>query len=547
MNTSLDTTMPRADAGAFSIVSYNTRHGLDMRGFIELRAAGWVASWENPRFAGFQEVDQKTSRIGGADTCAILAQTLGMHATFAKAISFGGGEYGNALLSREEPLAVRRIPLPGAEPRVLLLCEFDDCWVGVTHLAVDSDAARIESVAIIRDAVAACAPKPVFLMGDWNAAPDSPVLRELRAFLTILSDETTATFHGDDFDPAKKHNPSHCIDYIAVDSAHRADFVLRGRRVIEQRTASDHAPQVVEVVPAPAAAGGTRSCASVALPEGAFTLATFNVRCPGDRGSIVWYRRMPRISQIVRDHGFDLFGVQECVDHEAAILDTDLHDFARIGCGRNTDRGGEAMYIYYRKNRLELLEDGTFWLSETPDEPGSRLPGAGCPRNCTWGLFADRVTGRRIRVFNTHLDLASAALRREEMRILLEHGGAKDAQARGEAVFLMGDFNEILDDEDTPDAAFRLRGPALAARAEVNAVALASTFLVDTYASSLAPHAGPVRTCHGYKDEPTHRIDYVFASPGVRVLAHATLTDKPEGEFASDHYPVAATVELRGR
>ena len=531
MNTPSDN-LPRADAGAFSIVSYNIRHGLDMRGTIELRAAGWIAFWENPRFAGFQEVDQKTSRVGGADTCAVLAQTLGMHATFAKAISFGGGDYGNALLSREEPLAVRRIPLPGAEPRVLLLCEFDDCWVGVTHLAVDSDEARIASVAILRDAVAACAPKPVFLMGDWNATPDSPVLRELRSFLTILSDETTATHHGADFDPAHKHNPAHCIDYIAVDSAHRDLFALRGRRVIEQRTASDHAPQVVEISPASG------------RPEGAFTLATFNVRCPGDRGDIVWYRRMPRITQIVRDHGFDLFGVQECVDHEAAILDTDLHDFARVGCGRNADRTGEAMYIYYRKNRFELLEEGTFWLSGTPDEPGSRLPGAGCPRNCTWGLFADRVTGRRIRVFNTHLDLASDELRREEMRILLEHGGVVDAQARGEAVFLMGDFNETLDDEDTPDAAFLLRGPALAARAERNAVALASTFLVDTYASSLTPHAGPVRTCHGYKDEPTKRIDFVFASPDVRVLAHATLTDKPEGAFASDHYPVAATVEI---
>ena len=282
------------------------------------------------------------------------------------------------------------------------------------------------------------------------------------------------------------------------------------------------------------------------MPEGAFTVATFNVRCPGDQGDIVWYRRMPRISRIVRDHGFDIFGVQECVDHQAAILDTDLHDYARVGCGRNADRGGEAMYIYYRKNRFELIEDGTFWLSGTPDEPGSRLPGAGCPRDCTWGLFADRVTGRLVRVYNTHLDLASAALRREEMRILLEHG-VEAAKARGEAVFLMGDFNETLDDDDTPDAAFRLRGPALAARAEGNAVALASLALVDTYASALLPHAGPVRTCHGYKDEPTNRIDYIFASPNVRVLAHATLTDKPEGEFASDHYPVAATVEVGSR
>lgn len=525
-------TPPRADTGAFTIISYNIRHGEDMDGRLELRAPGWVANQASPRFVGLQEVDQKTSRVGGADTCAILAETTGLHATFAKAISFDGGDYGNALLSREEPLSVRHIPLPGEEPRVLLLCEFDDCWVGVTHLAVDSDEARIGSISIIRDAVAACAPKPVFLMGDWNATPDSPVLDGMRSFMTILSDETTATYHGQDVDPATLHDPSHCIDYIAVDTANRPGYVLRGRRVIEQRRVSDHAPQIVEVVPA----------AGAAKPEGAFTVATFNVRCPGDKGDLIWYRRTPRMSMIVRDHGFDIFGVQECVPPQAAILDTDLPEFGRVGCGRNADRSGEAMYIYYRLNRFECLEDGTFWLSDTPDEPGSRLPGTGCTRDCTWAHFADRVTGARLRFFNTHLDHTTSAIRHEQLRILFEHA-LLPAKARGETVFLTGDFNEMLDDATTPEEAFATQGPELAERARENAIAMARMELADTLALSETPHAGPLRTLHCYHDEPSHRIDYVFVSPAMRVLAHATIDDKPEGSFASDHYPVAAVVE----
>ena len=521
------------DRGSFTIVSYNIRHGEDMTGLLELRAPGWVAMRENPRFVGLQEVDMKTTRVKGADTCAILAETTGLHATFAKAIDYAGGEYGNALLSREVPATVRRIPLPGAEPRVLLLCEFDDCWVGVTHLAVDSDEARIQSIAIIRDAVASCCGKPVFLMGDWNATPDSAVLDGMRGFLTILSDENTCTCHGQTFDPAWLHDPSHCIDYIAIDTAHRGDYLLRGRRVIEQRRVSDHAPTVVDVVPA----------AGASKPEYAFTAATINVRCPGDGGDLVWYRRMPRVAKIVRDHGFDLFGVQEAVVHQAAILDTELPAFARVGCGRDADRNGEAMYIYYRKNRFECLEDGTFWLSATPDEPGSRIPGAGCPRNCTWALFADRVTGRRFRFFNTHLDCASEAVRREELRILFDHA-LLPAKARGETIFLTGDFNETLDKADTPETVATLFGEALAERAKVNAIALAYTELTDTYAASETPHDGPFRTGHGYHDEPSSRIDYVFATPDVRVLAHATITDKPEGQFATDHYPVAATIEF---
>ncbi len=246
---SVSITTPTAGEKAFTIVSYNIRHGENLDGIIELGAPGKVAMREHPRFVGLQEVDQLTTRVGGADTCAVIAATTGLHATFAKAIDFAGGEYGNALLSREKPLAVRRIPLPGAEPRVLLLCEFDDCWVGVTHLAVDSAEARIQSIGIVRAAVEACGGKPVFLMGDWNASPDSEVLAGMRGFMTILSDEKTCTCHGKIFDPASLHDTSRCIDYIAIDTAHAGNYVLRDRHVIEERHVSDHAPQMIEVVP----------------------------------------------------------------------------------------------------------------------------------------------------------------------------------------------------------------------------------------------------------------------------------------------------------
>lgn len=219
-----------------------------MSGVLDLRAAGIEAMRVKPRFIGLQEVDQLAGRVGGADTCAILAEATGMHATFAKAIDFDGGEYGVALLSRGRPLAVRRIPLPGDEPRVLLLCRFRDCWVGVTHLDVASEETRLAAVPIVRDAVARCAvSKPVFLMGDWNAPPSSPTLKAMRGFMDVLSDETMATFHGENFTPGDLCDPSRCIDYIAIDKGHRASFTLRSSRVIEERTISDHAPIAVDV------------------------------------------------------------------------------------------------------------------------------------------------------------------------------------------------------------------------------------------------------------------------------------------------------------
>ena len=239
----------RVEPTGFRIMSFNTHHGETMDKVIDLRKAGEVVNAERPRFAGLQEVDRRTSRIGRQDACDVLAKMTGMHATFAKAISLGGGEYGNALLSREEPLAVRRIPLPGKEPRVLLLCEFADCWVGVTHLAVDSEEARLGSISAIRAAVSDCGSKPVFLMGDWNASPTSKVLAGLREFLTVLSDESGATFHGGRSEPEALDDPDGCIDYIAVDSAHCGDYAVRARRTVRDLRTSDHLPIVVEVAP----------------------------------------------------------------------------------------------------------------------------------------------------------------------------------------------------------------------------------------------------------------------------------------------------------
>lgn len=238
---------PSEDNGSFRIVSYNIHHGEGMDGVLDFGRIGRIISAERPRFAGIQEVDQLTGRVKGADTCALLEKSTGLHATFAKAIDFDGGAYGNAVLSREVPRDVRRIPLPGAEPRVLLLCEFDDCWFGTMHLAVDSEAARLGSIEAVRRAVADCGGKPVFLSGDWNAWPDSPVLKGLKGFLTVLSSESEATFHGGRASAAEGPNRNKCIDYIVLDSAHCGEYAVCGRRVVQERLASDHYPIAVTV------------------------------------------------------------------------------------------------------------------------------------------------------------------------------------------------------------------------------------------------------------------------------------------------------------
>lgn len=237
------------DGREFTIVSYNIRHGLGVDGKLDFARIGRVVSAQKPRFAGIQEVDQITKRVNGIDTCAVLAKSTGMHATFAKAIPYSGGEYGVALLSAEKPLNVRRVPLPGKEPRVLLLCEFEDCWIGNTHLDVSLDnELRNASAKIIERELRSCGGKPVFVMGDWNAKPTSDVLSAIRRFMRVVSREDIATFHGKGLkNPKERENSNHCIDYIAVDALHAGAFEVVDAQVVEERVASDHAPICVTV------------------------------------------------------------------------------------------------------------------------------------------------------------------------------------------------------------------------------------------------------------------------------------------------------------
>lgn len=228
------------------LMSFNVMHcaGADKK--IDISRTAAAIQRERPDFVGLQEVDCKAARrSGGVDQPAELGRLTGMQATFAKAIPFQGGGYGVAVLSREKPISVFKTPLPGQEPRVLLLCEFTNCWFGTTHLSVAAESERVESIAIIRKTLAErVGKKPVFLTGDWNATPGSAVLAGMREFMTVISDEQCRTFHG-----FRKHAPgsNYCIDYIAVDAASAGTLGVRDAHVVPDVTTSDHSPIVATV------------------------------------------------------------------------------------------------------------------------------------------------------------------------------------------------------------------------------------------------------------------------------------------------------------
>ena len=133
------------------------------------------------------------------------------------------------------------------------------------------------------------------------------------------------------------------------------------------------------------------------------TAMSFNVRYdnPGD-GENAWPYRIDAVEQIIESA--DVVGLQEALPGMLADLDSRLDGWARIGRGRAADGGGEFCAIYYRTDRLDLVADGTFWLSETPEVPGSVGWDAALERIATWGRFRDRHTGRTFVILNAHFD-----------------------------------------------------------------------------------------------------------------------------------------------
>lgn len=217
---------------AVKFMSYNIRNGRGADDVQDLGRIAEVIGRVAPDVVALQEVDSVTGRMNGRFIPEELGRMTGMHARFCRAIDYDGGAYGVGLLSRDEPLAVRRIPLPGREEsRVLFVAEFPDYVVCVTHLSLTPEDQRA-SLPIIRTVTDTCR-KPVLLAGDFNMKVAKTVLDGLDGAFRPLSDTTQMTF------PSGK--PSIRIDYI-LGRGLPESAVVTERQVDTSTVASDHCP-----------------------------------------------------------------------------------------------------------------------------------------------------------------------------------------------------------------------------------------------------------------------------------------------------------------
>lgn len=277
-----------------------------------------------------------------------------------------------------------------------------------------------------------------------------------------------------------------------------------------------------------AGCAGPAPATAPSVEPDALRVMSFNLRLDAESdGDDAWPNRREAAARTM--DGADLVGVQEALPSMLEWLDGRLPGYARIGVGRNADGGGEASAIYYRTDRLELRDDGTFWLSETPDVPGSQSWDAALPRIATWGRFLDRQTGREVVHVNTHFDHVGETARRESARLLVER---LPELAGGAPAVLTGDLNA------TPDT-------------EVYTTFVDGGGLEDAWTAAPAT-SGPAGTWNAFGAyDGERRIDYVFTLGPARALEARTLdatigqvTGTDSRREVSDHYPVEALVVM---
>ncbi len=250
-------------------------------------------------------------------------------------------------------------------------------------------------------------------------------------------------------------------------------------------------------------------------------IISLNIRYDNPRdGENAWPARKEIVLSFLEDEQPDMFGLQEALWHQYAWLDSCLLGYSSLAAGRDDGmQKGEMTPVFFKSDRFDLLASNTFWLSETPDVPGSKGWGAVLPRIVSWVRLEDKRSKETLYFFNTHYSHMSDSARLMSSKILSE----QVQKIAGEENFVVtGDFNMLAESE-----------------AYKTMVSAGDSLIKDSYYLSDTEPAGMAYTFNGFNNvSGSGRIDYVFVRSGTRVKSHQTVNLKRDGIFISDHWPL---------
>lgn len=253
-------------------------------------------------------------------------------------------------------------------------------------------------------------------------------------------------------------------------------------------------------------------------PVSELKVMSYNIRLgSANDGTNSWAYRCPATIEMIEDQKPDVMGLQEALMDQVLLVKEFTKDYEYVGVGRdNGKKEGEFMAIFYNKKAVKLLKWGTFWLSETPDEPSLGWD-AECKRTATWALMKDKRTGKHFYFVNTHLDHVGVEARKNGLKLIVDR--IQEINPEGYPMVLTGDFNIKPYAAELKELDSRMQS-----------------------ARKVAHKTDSHQTFNDWgKAKSDMIIDYIYISGFSECVEYQTVTQKySDRKFISDHYPISA-------
>jgi endonuclease/exonuclease/phosphatase family metal-dependent hydrolase len=248
-------------------------------------------------------------------------------------------------------------------------------------------------------------------------------------------------------------------------------------------------------------------------------IMTYNIRFDNPQDSVnAWPNRKQKVFNLLKKYDADIIGLQEALLHQITDITGALNGYEFVGVGRDDGKQkGEYSPIVYKKDKLEVVDQNTFWLSENPQQPGSKSWDAAITRIATWILFKDKQTGRKFLCINTHFDHIGTEARKHSAEILK----AKASEIGSDfPIVITGDFNCTRD-----EAPYKIMTDG-------------------EFLELIDPASQPEGTYCTFKvnGAECRAIDYIFVSSEWRTDKYTVIKDNDGKYYPSDHLPVMLTI-----